>query len=239
MSRSPSTPELETVLKINLVEKSSQPAELDSDHGDKNERFRAGDSGFIVADQSPVMHQPGEGALDHPATRQHFKPAHIVRVFDHFDSQLGPVGLDPVSKLGTGVTPINSQEPKPRKPRQHPEQDRLGSVPFGGVCGGDPHPENQPQSVHHQMTFAAFNAFARIVAHFATMSDRLDALAVQDRGGGLAAFALRLPDQDAQSIVEDGPQIIALPTPVDTVDRLPRGQIGGQIPPGDAAFDDI
>jgi len=62
-----------------MVEESGQTAELDSDHGNIDERFGAGDRLFVVSDQSTMMQQPAEGTLDHPTIRQHFKPAHVVR----------------------------------------------------------------------------------------------------------------------------------------------------------------
>jgi len=73
----------------------------------------------------------------------------------------------------------------------------------------------------------------------AAMTGGLDALAVQYRCCGLAALALRLPDQDPQGIIEGRPKMTELPATEDTIDRLPRWQISGQIPPLDAPFDDI
>ncbi len=77
-----------------MVEESGQSAELNSDHGNIDPSFGAGDRGFIVTDQAAMVHQPAERALDDPAMWQHFESAHIIRTLDHFDRQLGAEGLD-------------------------------------------------------------------------------------------------------------------------------------------------
>ena len=89
-----------------IVEKSGQATDLDSDHGDVNECFCAGQGGFIVTNQSAVMHQPAERALDDPATRQHFKAAHVVGTFDDLDVELGTAGFNPVGKGGASIATI-------------------------------------------------------------------------------------------------------------------------------------
>jgi len=49
-------------------EESSQTAELNSDHRDIDPRHSAGFGGFVIAHESPLVHQPAEGALHHPKT---------------------------------------------------------------------------------------------------------------------------------------------------------------------------
>jgi len=64
-------------------------------------------------------------------------------------------------------------------------------------------------------------------------------LAVQNGGGGAAAFALRSPDESAERVVERGPQVMERPVPENMIDRFPRRKVGGQVTLGDAAFDHI
>jgi hypothetical protein len=47
-------------------EKSGQSAELNPDHGDKDPSFGTRLGGFVIADQSPLAHQPAEGAFHDP-----------------------------------------------------------------------------------------------------------------------------------------------------------------------------
>ena len=53
--------------------KSSEAAELDSDHSQLNPRFGAGYGALVVPGESPMTHEPAKGALDDPALRQYGK----------------------------------------------------------------------------------------------------------------------------------------------------------------------
>jgi len=222
-----------------MVKESGQSAELNTDHGDINPRLGAGGRAFIIAYQAAMVHQPAEGAFDQPAPRQDFKALNIIGAFDHFDFQLGAQRFNPVSEGVPGVTTIDPQEAQPRKPAQHPAQDRLAAVALGGVGWGDDHAQDQAQGIHQQIALTAFDALASVKTHRAAMAGGLDALAVQDRCRGLAALALSSPNQAPQSIIEGRPKMTELPAPEDTIDRLPGWQIMGQKSPLDAPFDDI
>jgi hypothetical protein len=69
-------------------EESGQSAELNSYHGDIDPSFGAGFSGFVIADQSALAHQPAEGAFHHPAAWQDFKP-----IFPRLTSQAEVIDL--------------------------------------------------------------------------------------------------------------------------------------------------
>ena len=86
------------------------------------------------------------------------------------------------------------------------------------------------------MPFAAFDALVGILADFAAMASRLNALTVQDGGRRAAAFVVGLPDQRAQGIVERCPPAVPLPLPEDMEDRLPRRKVRREVTPRDAAF---
>ena len=79
-------------------EKSSQAAELKADHGQADPSFCAGLRGFAIAHQPALAHQPAEGALDHPASRQHFEAGGGVGAFDHLDLQFGKESLAPLGE---------------------------------------------------------------------------------------------------------------------------------------------
>src|ERR1051326_3461019 len=89
------------------------------------------------------------------------------------------------------------------------------------------------------MPLAAFDALGRVVADLPAMRVGLDALAVQDRGGGLAALAFLRAHFGSEQIVEDFPNAIPGPFPKHVVDRFPRRKVDGQEPPGNAALEDI
>ena len=89
------------------------------------------------------------------------------------------------------------------------------------------------------MALAAFDLFGRVVAHGPAVRIGLDALAVQDGGGGLGASALGLADVRPQAGVERLPGVVEGPLAKDMIDGLPRRKAQGQQAPLDAAFDHI
>ena len=146
---------LEPVLKFKMSEESSQAAELNADHGDIDPRFGAGLRGLIIAHQSPLAHEPAEGAFHYPAARQDFEASGIIGAFDDLDRQLGSEPLDPLGERFTGVAAVHPQDAEPGEPAQHPAQHQLRAVSFGGAGGSHDHAKHQPQGVHQQMALAA------------------------------------------------------------------------------------
>ena len=70
-------------------EESSQSAELNSDHRDIDPRHGAGFGSFVIAHESPLVHQPAEGALHHPATGQDLEALGGIGAFYDLDVQFG------------------------------------------------------------------------------------------------------------------------------------------------------
>jgi len=218
---------------------SSQSAELNSDHGDIDPGFGTGLSGFVIAHQSPLAHQPAEGAFHDPAARQDFEAHRGIGAFDDLDRQLGAESLDPVSERLAGVAAIHPQEAQPSEPTQHPAQYHLRSIAFSGVGWGHGHAQHQSQSVHQQMSLTAFDPFAGVIAHPAAVTSGLDALTVQNRRRWPATLAVSLPHEGAQHVVERGPLMVVNPLPEDMINRFPSWKVAGQITPRAATLDDI
>src|SRR5438093_5058633 len=97
---------------------SSESAEHDPDHGGENPAGSTGFGGLVVAHQSAMLHQPAEGAFDHPAFGQHFESAHVVAAFDDFDFQFGALGFDPRGEVRSGVAAIHPEFAQPGEVRQ-------------------------------------------------------------------------------------------------------------------------
>jgi hypothetical protein len=202
------------------AEESSQSAELNSYHGDIDPRFSAGLGGFIIADQSPLAHQPAEGGFHDPTARQYGEASGIIGAFDDFDRQLGTESLDPLSKSLPGAAAIHPQEAQPSEPTQRPAQNQLCAVAFRGAGRTHGHAEHQSQSIHQQMALAAFDPLAGVIANLAAVASGFDTLTVQNCRRGSAALAVSFSDQRAQGIVEHGPLVILYPLPEDAVMRL-------------------
>src|ERR1035437_1448510 len=220
-------------------EESSQSAELNSDHRDIDPRFGARLGGFVIAHQSPLTHQPAEGALHYPAARQDFETGDVVRTFDDRDGQLGSQSLHPLGEGGTRVTPIHPQDAQPGEPAQDPAQQDLGAGAFRGVGRPDTHPDHQPQSTPQQMPLAAFDPLAGVIADLPAVTCGFDTLTIQHRSRGPAAFGVGVADERAQTVVDRGARMVSDPLPEDMIDRFPMGKVGGQIAPRATTLDQI
>src|SRR5271168_1795812 len=214
-------------------EESSQSAELNSYHCDINPSFSTGLGGFVIAHQSALAHQPAEGAFDYPTMWQDGEASGIVGTFDYLDGQFGAEAPDPLGEGFTGVAPIHPQDTQPGEPAQHPAQDPLCSVAFGGAGRGHGDAEHQSQSIHQQMPLAG------VIADLTAVTSGFDTLTVQNGRRGSAPLAVSFSDECAQRVVEHGPVMVTDPLPKNMVDRFPMGEIRGQITPGTPTLDEI
>ena len=218
---------------------SSQSAELDSYHRDINPSLGAGLCGFVIADQPPLTHQPTKGALHDPAMGQYFKAGEIIRTFDDLDVQFWAESLDALGERFPGVTTSHPQNAQPGEPAQYLAQEHLGSGAFGDVSRGHGHAEHQPKSIHQQMAFAAFDPLAGVISNRTAGTGGFDALTVQNRDRRPAALAVSFPHEDAQGVVERGPQMVVHPLPEDMIHGFPMGKVAGQITPRATTLDQI
>ena len=218
---------------------SSQSAELNADHGDRDPSFGAGLGGFVITPQPPLAHQPTEGALDHPPAWQDFEAHGGGGAFDDFDRQFGAEALNPVGERLPSVTAIDPQDAPPREPAQAPAQQDLCAGAFGGAGRGHGHAEPRPHGVHQQRPLAPFDPLAGVLANLAAVTSGFYTLTVQNRGRWPAALAVSFPNERAQRSVERGPLVVADPLPEDRANRFPSGKAGGQITPWAATLDGI
>jgi len=221
------------------VEESSQTAELNSDHRDVDPCHGAGLGGFIITHESPLVHQPAEGALHDPAACQDFEALGRVGAFNDLDGQFGAESFDPLGKGLAGIATIHPEDAQPGEPAQDAAQKQLGTGAFGDVGWSHGHAKHQPQRIHQQMPLATFDPFAGIITDGAAVPRRLHTLAVQNRGRGPAALVVGAPHERAQGVVEGGPLVVECPLPENMINGFPRGKVGGQIAPRTATFDHI
>jgi hypothetical protein len=191
------------------AEESRQSAELNADHGDIDPRFGAGLGSLVIADQSPLAHQPAEGAFHHPAAWQDFEARGVIGAFDDRDRQLGPQPPDPAGECFAGVATIHPQAAQPGKPAQDPAQHLLRTIAFGGAGRGHSHAEHQPRGVHQQMALAAFDPFGGVIANGAferpLPENMVDRLPSREIGGEITPRAATL--DDLQDGIYDAPPV--------------------------------
>ena len=90
-----------------------QPSYHDVNHGDPYPRRTARTRFLVILAQTAELHQPGKGALHHPATRQHDETLHCVVALDN--------GKDPAAKAGyptnqlTRVAPVRPKQAQARE----------------------------------------------------------------------------------------------------------------------------
>ena len=89
---------------------SSEPTELDSDHGDVNSRLGDGGRLLVIAHELTIVHESAEGAFHNPSARQHLESFVCIGAFDDFDRQSGTQLFDPLGKGCTGVAAVHPQD---------------------------------------------------------------------------------------------------------------------------------
>jgi hypothetical protein len=147
---------------------------------------------FIIAHQAAALIEPGKRALYDPALAHQRKARGGLGSFDDFQVEFSPrpQRLDPTEQL-PGVTAIGPDDLQPTKDKPHPAQKLPCPVAVLDGGGGHAHPQQQPQGIDEQVPLAPLDLFARIVATDAALLSGLDALAVEDGGGGRSFFLPR------------------------------------------------
>lgn len=208
----------------------SEASQHEANHGDVDHGFGGARVAFVIAIEPAIAPQPAEGALDHPAARQHFECVAFGALDDLH--RAAPRLFGP-SAQRSGIASIGPEVfdlPPPVRPVK-PRQQLLGGVPVLNIGGQDQHHQNQPERVHEDMALAAVDFLAGIVAPRLAALGALDAPAVDDRRAGVPVAGFELPQEFAQVRVNRGPQPAVLPLPEVMIDRAPRREVGGQIAP--------
>jgi hypothetical protein len=99
--------------------------------------------------------------------------------------------------------------------------------------------QNQAHRVDDDVTFAAVDLLARIVAPLATDLGRLDRLAVDDRSTGRSLATFAASEHVSKHVVNLLPGPIVTPTEKESVDRLPVGVFVGEITPSATAAREV
>ena len=98
-----------------ILEELGQSAELNSYHCNVSPGFCAGLLFFVISDQATVPHEPCEGALHNPASRQNPETFDVIRTLDDLDFELRAQVSDPVAEYGTGVAAVDPEQAQPGK----------------------------------------------------------------------------------------------------------------------------
>ena len=216
-----------------------ESAEHEADHGEVNPAGGGSGRLLVIAHEPAAVHQPAEGAFDHPALGQHVEAGHLGQPFDHFDYQCGMLGLHPSGKLRAIEAAVHPQFEQLGIVCQGGGQEGARAFSFGTVGGFERDAQQQPQCVHQQETLAALGFLGGIVTDWTAVGAGAHGLAIETGGGGLGVFAAGLAHLGAKPVVEPGQQTLAGPLPEMMIDRLPRREVFGQKPPLGSGLDQI
>lgn len=141
---------------------SGQAAEHDADHGEADEGGDGPGVALIVARQTAVAADPGEGALDDPALGQDDEAVRLAALDDLQRPAAGlgdnPGHLRPLI-AGVGEDALDEGEQAPRRLQQI-----AGAVAILHVAGMDSHAQEQAERVDENVALAPRDLLARIVA---------------------------------------------------------------------------
>src|SRR5262245_24904370 len=185
---------------------------------------------FIIFTQPPVTAQPGKGPLDNPATRQNLEANLIGFTLHNFQDNIETIP-NPVNQAIFLVHSIGPQLLEGRNGLAQLVQNQFGPLVILDVGGMNDHLQQITDRINYNMTFAAFDLFAGIVASFSAGFGGFDTLAVDHscaRIYGPSSFETLLLAQDT---VNPLPSPIHCPFAVVIVDTVVVGVLFGQILP--------
>ena len=131
------------------------------DAGNIDEGLAGRGQRLVVFAQAAIAAQPGEGALHHPAMRQHLKAMFLAPAHDFQDPATqvsGPLDQD------SGIAAIGLDQLQAREAAQQLGQDQLGAVSILNIGGVHDYRQQQAQPVHYQVALARGHFLAGVVA---------------------------------------------------------------------------
>jgi hypothetical protein len=190
---------------------------------------------LAVFGQAPGARQLSETTRNDPAAWLHLETSGARLALHNLQLPAVPLLSAPVGQL---LATVGGVSPDLLEPRHTEREARYKFARTGGVRevgGGDVDGNRQPEGIDEQMAFAPFNLCAAVVAADAGgVFDRLHALRIHDRGARVRLPAHTFPLGRMQGTVEAEPEALDVPAPKMVEDRLPGGEVGGQIAPGAA-----
>jgi hypothetical protein len=144
---------------------SGQAADHQMDHRHLYDRLTGFRQQLIIFTQTPVAIEPAEGALDNPAFGDDHKALDGVGTLCNLqpNGPVRPQGLDPIHQR-PGIRPIRPDVPQPRKLVPDALEELLRPVTVLDASGRHHYCQDQPERIDEEVTLAAFDLFACVVA---------------------------------------------------------------------------
>ena len=185
---------------------------------------------LVVLAQTPVQHKPAERPLHHPASRQHHE-AHCPLQPTHYLQH--PAVDDPHTRRRplAGITAVCPNLLQPREALPCPVQHCFAAVLVLDVGRMHHAGDQQSQDIHEQVSLAAVDVLAGIVAAFGSTLGGLDRLAVEDAGRRRGLLAGLAASGGVQGMMDAQPQTAGAPAMEVGGDGAPGWEVVGQLPP--------
>ena len=216
----------------------AETSKHEANHGEVDHRLASGGLAFVVATESAITAQPAEGPLYNPASRQYLEGMKVGALHD-FDRAAPQLARALHQRSGLASIGPDMLDAAASLLAEEGRQQLLGSIPVLNVRRQDHHPESQTDRVDQEVAFASIDFLARIVTPLVAGLGTLDALAVDDRRAGLRLSSFDPAEMFSQMGVNLAPQAIALPESEVVIDRAPRSEVFGQVPPLAAGLDQV
>lgn len=130
--------------------------------GDADEGFGHVGALLEIADETAVLDEPSEGALDHPSAGQRLEPRQSARPLDDGQREVGLL-LCPLDELA-GVSAIGEHDLDEGPKASGGAQQRLGAVAILDAAGMDLNFEQAAVRVGQDVPLAPRDLLARVVA---------------------------------------------------------------------------
>lgn len=169
--------------------------------GDEDPCRGAGDGSLEVLGEPAAPTEPGEGALDDPASGKDDEAARVVCALDHLDGPR-PVLAQGVLQLRAAVSAVGKHVPQPGIALTDGFQHLDRAVPVLDVGTVNDQADHQPERVGDDVALAAFDLLAGVVSANSAALHGLDALAVDHARRRARFAALQFAGSHNQMLVD-------------------------------------
>jgi hypothetical protein len=144
---------------------SGEAANHERDHRHLDDGFTGVRQQFVIFTQASVAIEPPEGALDNPALGNDYEPLDGIGTLGNLQANWPwrPQRLDPIHQR-SGIGPVRPDVSQPRIPMPEDLQELFRTIAVLHPGGRHDHREDQPAGIDEEVTLAAFDLVARVVA---------------------------------------------------------------------------
>ena len=182
--------------------------------------------------------EPRKGPFNDPASGQDFEALGVVRPLDDLDRPF-PDLSQRLAKLVTGIPTICEDVPQPSVTADYLSQHQRRAIAVLHVSGVDHGMNEVALGVGHDVSLAALDLLACVIAARPAAFRRLDALAVDDPSARRSLAPNGFPADQQQSVIERKPKTIVTPQVEPASRRRDRRKAGRQHPPRQPATQQI